>query len=231
MIAGTPWPGTARRPAAAVAAVGHQRQVDRPAVGRERTLDDRQVTPLDRVGAEQRLERPQRLARADQQDHARGVAVEPVHDPDIRARPAPRPGEVAAGPLEQRIRLARLASAGSGARPACRRSGCDGPGRDPDPPGRGLGPRPVGIVGERGLRLDLLRRVEAGLARHVHLPAPHRLPPAPAREAESLRDQLVQAHQRDRPIRGPARGDPVMKPIPRMAASRTLLLARFRIPQ
>ena len=45
-------PGDRGDAATAVAAVGDQRKVDLPAIGRERALHDREVASLDRVGAE-----------------------------------------------------------------------------------------------------------------------------------------------------------------------------------
>ena len=81
--------------------------------------------------AEERLERPQCLPRAHHEDHARGVPVEPVHDPDIPPRPAPGSARGTARPARAACRARAPASAALTGRPACRRSGCTGPGRGP----------------------------------------------------------------------------------------------------
>ncbi len=63
------------------------------------------------------------------------------------------------------------------------------------PPRGRLGSRPARALGQRRLRLDLARRVEAGLAGHVDLPVPNRCTRPSPRQAELLRDSLVQTHR------------------------------------
>ena len=146
-----------------------------------------------------RLKRPECPGRADQQDHARSLLVDPVNDADITGwRPACL-CQVAARPVPEACRVPDPASAAS-ARPAglsmikMSRSSYSTLIRRAVVSGR----RPAGLVREWRLRLDFACGVEARLAGDVNLPAPHRpIGPSP-RQAESLRDSLIQTHRDDR---------------------------------
>ncbi len=193
-MAGIPCPGTRaapRRPSPRSATSGMSIV---PRSGASDPSTTVRYAPLDRVGAEERLKRPQRLARADHQDHARGVPVETVYDPDIRTRPAPRSRQIPSGPLEQRVGLARLGRLGEESGRLIDDQDVPVLVEHLDLPGRRLGPGPIGIVGEYAVGLDVLRGIDASLARQVDLTSPHCLAPAAPREAEPLRHQLVQPH-------------------------------------
>lgn len=97
-------PEDAPRAAQAVAAVGDEERV----VGRalRPAVDDREIAPLHRVRPELLLEVALGGDRAGEDEEARGLLVEPLHDPQVRPRPAPRappPGEGRAGEGDQGV--------------------------------------------------------------------------------------------------------------------------------
>ena len=184
-------PGPARDTPPKVAAVGHQRQVDRALGSARRALDDGQVLPLDVVRLEQRLEGADGPGRARQRQRAGGALVEPMDDPDERPPAAVADRQVAPGPLDQGVAL--VVECREGQQPGGLVDDQDVAilvehaelARD--------GPRlgAVREVGDGGLGLDLASRLVAAVARHVDPPVAHRLLRGPARQAEPLGDQFV----------------------------------------
>ena len=73
-------PGAADGHARARAPVASNRRLDRPRACRRAALDERQVLPLDQALGERALQPPVDLLVAGDDEQARGVAVEPVHD-------------------------------------------------------------------------------------------------------------------------------------------------------
>ena len=90
----------AGNPVAAVAAIGNQGHIDPARGGQEHPLDDRQVVPLNGVGAKHGLEKAEATGGRDQQDHARGVLIQPMDDSEVRPIEPVLAGQVAPGPFE-----------------------------------------------------------------------------------------------------------------------------------
>ena len=131
-------------------AVAADRRLDSPTARARTAAHEREVLALERPAPDEALQAAERLLAPRDDEQARRVAVEPVHDARALLRPARR--AAAAQCSRERARACARLRDGRRRRPACRRRAGARPPRRCARPGR------LGLVGRLGLGLQAARR-------------------------------------------------------------------------
>jgi hypothetical protein len=178
-------------PSTPIASVDDQREFDRAARGLDGPLDYRHVRSFDRMRPKHWLKWSERLGRADEQNHPRCVAVDPVHDADIGPFDSTVPRQMATRALEQRVSLAFGRRLGQHSRRFVDNQDMLVFIQDPQSSRGRFWPGSVGTISQRCVELDFRARLKTWLTLDVDMPAPYSLLGLSPRKAKSLGSPFI----------------------------------------